>query len=474
MDANRIDHWRAAIKADTFGRYRLEMGVAILRHDQDVAVALDHLRQAVALKPSLVEAQLLLVETLTRLGHTEEGTRADRDAMAVEPDYRVLGLCWRILRALSDKDPGLAERELATLRNLAPDRDETRALTALLQMEQGEVPSPPAFALPQPSELSMAIGGAFTAVGHLWRDRGQPDRAEPAFRAALACDSDELAAHIGMVGILKRRSDWVGVCDHLRHCQTLAPYDLNHPFERGNILFDQPGRSEEAAECYRAVLAIDPTHAAARIRLRRIPLLNGRIDDTIAMSREAIAATPENCNGLKRELALYLCVGHHWPEAVTLLETLRPVYANDANHRSLEALAALALGQIPAAHAHIDAILATNPQDLRCTSTLGLTMLLEGDVTAANELTRQALARARIPDASGRTPGLRWCLIVAGIVAEASRDTSRADTLAREAVETEASQVWLICRLFAPFWDLLEPIYERIGFTQSGIWPATT
>jgi len=466
------DHWRASIRADTSGRYHLEMGVAILRREENVAAALEHFQRAVSFHPGLAEAQVLLLDTLARTNRAEEAAAVARAAAAADPDYRLHGLCWQLVRALRDEEPDRAATLLDAARSLpAGVPDVLAAMDALVRLEHGEVPGTllgGAAAPRRPADLWPAIGEAFVSLGQACVRKANPACAEEAFRCAIAADETP-DAHAGLARVLRDRGDLDGAKDHYERAFALAPYNLNHPFELAGVLAKMEGRLDEAVAAYRAVLNLDPAHAASEGGLRRALLMSGRIAEAVAEVRKALEKTPR-ARVLMKELGLYLHVGGDLEGAIAQFQAVRAAFPDEIGLHVYEALICLALGRGDAAHAHIETALVVLPDDPRVQCTQGLFHLHRGDAAAADRLCRQALERARRPDADGAVPSLTWSLIASGLAAGAVGDDARADALLREAADQDAGQVWIICQLHAAFRDTLTALYTRLGFTTSRFW----
>ncbi|CAO3383326.1 tetratricopeptide repeat protein [Azospirillum argentinense] len=89
-----VDAWRARIRAETFGSYHLEMGIA-LRREGASEKALESFERALGQWPTSSAAHFELITTLDEMGRTVEAEQARRRALAVNPRYVREGLLER-------------------------------------------------------------------------------------------------------------------------------------------------------------------------------------------------------------------------------------------------------------------------------------------------------------------------------------------------------------------------------------------
>ncbi|MFC5354315.1 tetratricopeptide repeat protein [Azospirillum himalayense] len=106
-----VDGWRRAIRDDTVSNYHLEMGRAILS-EGSLDAALNHFRQAAAIRPTLAEAHHRIVEVLHRLERRAEAETAHRAALAQNPGYSSDAL---VAIALHRLEQGTPDETLAVL-----------------------------------------------------------------------------------------------------------------------------------------------------------------------------------------------------------------------------------------------------------------------------------------------------------------------------------------------------------------------
>ncbi|WP_299055172.1 tetratricopeptide repeat protein [uncultured Nocardioides sp.] len=157
---------------------------------------------------------------------------------------------------------GLAGRLLAS----SPDDPDLhvllgRALDGLGRHDEALAAAGRALAL-RPDDADGLLLRAELLVG---LDRGV--EAEEAARALLRLDPEHPGAHVVLVGslLLQQRTDeaW----EAARRLRTLVPHDADAHHVAGLVAAFVPG--EDAAECHRRALALDPQHAEARHELVR-------------------------------------------------------------------------------------------------------------------------------------------------------------------------------------------------------------
>lgn len=89
-----FDAWRARIRAETFGSYHIEMGVAI-RREGDPAAALACFERALAELPASGSAHVGLIGALEDMGRADAAEQARQRALAINPHYQREGLLER-------------------------------------------------------------------------------------------------------------------------------------------------------------------------------------------------------------------------------------------------------------------------------------------------------------------------------------------------------------------------------------------
>lgn len=257
--------------------------------------------------------------------------------------------------------------------------------------------------------------GALIERGHLFRGRGDRERAAGAFRAAAAVDPRNWNIQVELARDL-RTLDRLDEADAiLNNVLDAEPLQTGALIERGHIL-RQRGKLKEAAAAYKtaatsdpsnrnievelarslralnrldeadkalsSILAVEPLHLGALIE--RGHLLFGRGDHTRALATFMAAATiqPEH-TGLQLEIANVLRSLGRLNDAETLLRRL-----TESNSNNLPAIVTLShllmdANRLDEAAMTLNRALQKNPDHPRITATLGHLARRRGDGVAA-------------------------------------------------------------------------------------------
>jgi len=100
-------------------------------------------------------------------------------------------------------------------------------------------------------------------------DRHDDARAEPEYRAAIACNPNHVASHYNLGNLLLRRQDYVGAINQF---QTVLSIEPNHPEAMYNMAtaYLRLGDRDNAASCAAGALRLDSGFAPARDLLMRL------------------------------------------------------------------------------------------------------------------------------------------------------------------------------------------------------------
>jgi serine/threonine protein kinase/tetratricopeptide (TPR) repeat protein len=130
--------------------------------------------------------------------------------------------------------------------------------------------------------------GACVNLGNALREMGDLDRAIAAYREALDGHPDYRGARAQLVRTLERKGDMNGAIAELRAGIRFGDHAVDHLY-LGDALF-RGGRRDEAIECYRKAIALEPKHGDAHYHLG-LALLEQRkgLSKAIASFQNAIA-----------------------------------------------------------------------------------------------------------------------------------------------------------------------------------------
>lgn len=222
--------------------------------------------------------------------------------------------------------------------------------------------------------------------------RGEVEAVEPQLLArALAEGDDAELAREGLVAGLLARFRWADVARGLRDWRARAPHSTTALLLAGKLEEQRQG-TEQALALYRELLARDPDHDEARLRLAVLLVRNRRGADALAALEPLRARLPDHPEVLA-----------NWAKALLL------------DGRAAEGRAALA------------ACLRAHPDHAEALLESGALALADGDETEAVALMRRA--RDREPGNLSAQTQYAFALARTGRAAEAAEARARADAL---------------------------------------------
>jgi tetratricopeptide (TPR) repeat protein len=149
-----------------------------------------------------------------------------------------------------------------------------------------------------------------------WRDGDAPG-AERAFNTAARLEPDFERARFYLGVIARRRGEIGRAIGELRRALWLSPYDVPALEELGEVLLEQ-GNTQEAAELFRRVIALDAGNAAAYASLARIEGAARHPREGMELAARAAQLEPEKADTWLLAAMLALDAG----EAATARESL--------------------------------------------------------------------------------------------------------------------------------------------------------
>lgn len=230
------------------------------------AQAADHLRRAIAKRPDFAIAHYNLGNVLAVLGH--DPRPAYRDAIALEPAYTD---AWYNL-ALAQEAAGNSQEAQDCYRGaiaISPAFAAAHMNLGVLQFAGGQYEAA-LVSYEQALKADPGLAGAHSNRGNALRALGQRDAAADAYRAAIACDPGLAQAH-----------------NHL-----------------GNLLRDQ-GSLEEAAACFHAATVADPAFAEPSYNLGYVLMELGNVAEGFSWltrhAEQTCRAQPDSAPEHKRK-----------------------------------------------------------------------------------------------------------------------------------------------------------------------------
>jgi tetratricopeptide (TPR) repeat protein/SAM-dependent methyltransferase len=260
-------------------------------------MAVETIRQAMALDDTVPESHYNIAYAHYRLGHPNEAIRHYQQAIALNPDYADahtnLG---NVLKDLGRK----AEAEACYRRVVA------------LAPESAE------------------------AYYNLANVLGQQERLEEAIaaqREALKRNPDFVGSHNNLATALAGKGDTAAAIEHYQRALALKP-DLTEAHINLGIMLAAEGRLQEAEAHYGRALQIDPSHAEAHTNLANALMAQGRLDEALVSHRHALTLKPNSAE-MQNNLGIVLAVrgemdeaARHFESAIRLKPELTEAYNN--------------------------------------------------------------------------------------------------------------------------------------------------
>ncbi len=225
----------------------------------------------------------------------------ERELGRVDTEQEALDLCMRIADLAENRlqQPEVAIHYYQEVLRLDPDylpaikalkrihqaRDDAEAMIRLLDRE-GQVTRDPAQAI-----------GTLLQAGDLYRQRfNEPRRAIECYFKVLERDPKEVQAFGHLEQLLQQQQDWERLSVLYRNriavTEDTRPLSELH-LKLGDLLAQHLQRSEAAAESYRAVLGINPSHLQALAALAAITYQAEDWDETLQLSKRIIELANE-------------------------------------------------------------------------------------------------------------------------------------------------------------------------------------
>jgi Flp pilus assembly protein TadD len=213
------------------------------------------------------------------------------------------------------------------------------------------------------ARLSPKSRGAQVNLGGAYLARLDFDRAEAAYRRALALTPDQALPYYALGMLAYRRGQDDEAVAWLTKTASLAP-DYAKTYRMLGVLAIRQGRDADARSSLRRALALDPRDATA---MAHLGLVAQRAGDDAAAERwflDAIALDPAQPLARNNLGTLYLA-RRRWAEALDQFSALLVHAPNDYDAALNRSVALDALGRKAEARAAIQALLARLPADPR-------------------------------------------------------------------------------------------------------------
>jgi tetratricopeptide (TPR) repeat protein len=238
--------------------------LGVLRHQQgDHAQAVETIRRAIALRPSVPAFHANLAEAYRARGQFDRAAGSCRMALRLCPDYpEALGNLGLALQGLGRLDEAVEQFRRA------------------LQLK----PNAAAF---------------HNGLGISLRELKRYDEALEAFRRAIECDAHAALAHSNLGQLLLDRGRAEEALPHVREAVRLQPDLAAAHNNLGNVL-RALDRLVEARDVYSEALRLDPDLAPALANLGLTLQREGQLQDALPWMQQAVGLDPDNADGWEK------------------------------------------------------------------------------------------------------------------------------------------------------------------------------
>ena len=289
-----FEHTLQVTSNNSLAHGALGSGLILEEEFQD---AVEHLREAIRINPSFVEAHTDLGLALAKQGKLDEAAKSSSEALRLKSDFAAAHSNMGFIRFKQDRSAEAIEHF-------------SKALEAD----------------PQLLDAWINIGSALSAQGRI-------DEAIESYREALRLAPDHAGTHYNLgVHLLKKGEEGEAI-DHFSVALAVNPnFAAAHAY-MGFIRSEQ-GRLEEAIEHFSKALELDPSNVGTRRNLGLLLQARGRTDEAIELLREALRLAPDDAvthNNLgvalikRGDTKEALC---HFSEAIRIDPTYREAQEN--------------------------------------------------------------------------------------------------------------------------------------------------
>jgi putative PEP-CTERM system TPR-repeat lipoprotein len=414
--AEAIVEYRNAVKVDPmFGEAHLQLAEAYARTENPRAAVGEYVRAA-DLLPENREAQLKAGAVLLLAGQFEEArARADR-LMASDPtDARAQVLRANAMAGLKDVDGAIREIEEAI--QLDPLQSGVYQNLGVLQMAKGETADAES-AFRKAVELDPKSVAAHLGLANFFWQSGRRAEAEGAFLEARALDATNeqvnraLASFYIAVGEPARAEDYLRAL--VASARNAAPALLMADY------YLAMRRPADALPLLEQAVAQDAFFVPAKARIATIQYAEGNREQAHATIDETLARAPNDVTALLVKARLLVSEGR-FPEAMVRAQAAVRADQRSALANYLVGSIAASTGDLDAAVASFNEVLALNPRAVSAQLALARIELRRGRADSSVQLAQEALSNA--PDSPGARLFLARGLLARGAVAQSETET---------------------------------------------------
>jgi tetratricopeptide (TPR) repeat protein len=111
---------------------------------------------------------------------------------------------------------------------------------------------------------------AFSGMGHMFRQRGDYEQAEKWYRRAIEADPDDATYHIYLGSLFAKQGRLSDAEEVHRTAICCAEGCIDEAYLKLGLVLRAQERFQEAAECFREAIQLDPAYRAARRALQDV------------------------------------------------------------------------------------------------------------------------------------------------------------------------------------------------------------
>ncbi|MFO0845062.1 MAG: tetratricopeptide repeat protein [Gemmataceae bacterium] len=254
------------------------------------------------------------------------------------------------------------------------------------------------------------------------RRAGLQELQERVLRQAQARFPDDFWLNLSLANALQARKSFVEAAQFFRAAVALRPGSTAALNNLGNAL-NNLGQVEEAAACFRRTLAIDPGFAYGHRNLGHALVKQGDLDGAVASFRQAVALTPTDVATLNHLAKTLENLGQHDAALACQRRAVEVAPGDSASHNNL-GLHLHDRGQLSEAIACYRKAVELDPANANAHSNLGNVLNTQGKLDEAAACYRRAIEVD--PDSAGAHNGLGGVLAKRGKLDEAVAEFRKA------------------------------------------------
>jgi tetratricopeptide (TPR) repeat protein len=391
MVGKAIQQYQRAVNlAPEVGLYHFNLGY-VLQNIGNVERAMEEIQMAMHLEPRWLGAWLCPVSVYTDQlafwDRPEEALAATETALSANPGS---GLFWSTKGILLQRLGRLEEARDAVLKAVECEPSEYGnhetlgdIYRQLRQFDRAEK------ALKRAIELYPRLDGSYNELASLYQEMGRWSEAEALYRQAWRPQ-----ALVNLGGLYHQRQNYSDAETTFRRALQASPDSYDAYVGLGRALWKQ-GKGVEAEAALRKAIELEPSDHEAYIELGRLYADRNQLQDAETMHRKALELYPDSPSAAAA-LAEFLDTHGRPGKAEGVLRSLLKTSPNDPQVLNRLAYFLAVHGQqLDEALALAQRALQAQPDNPDFLDTLGWTQFKQGEVAAAEETLKKAIAAYR-------------------------------------------------------------------------------